>query len=418
MRDLALKMVQSFSDDAHLALFAQRLLGFLVADLNEGDGSLPALTSSTPFTQSRAKALLRATAVVDDPTLHDFERVVASPAGTRIALFTLLDTSKLSGNDEVQALAAVSTQSEIQNPQSTIEWLALSVAAFAWQKEYPLYQLDPASPPAAHSPAGQILKRAGHFLRQQVQRGATERDKLGKKLAFRPGANTPTLDTMPQEQPVAPVPPHFRMPIPVNYPEVANETIQVNSDEMNTNQTETPPAQPIRGETIVITDADLPSEPTPARQPAISISAAEVQAPTPPSPLPPSGVILPAPSRAVNSGQSRSGLTVAFRNAFRSEEMKTTKLRIIVQQYPDGPGVYGLQIKVSCKGIRSFVAGTTGRDGHFVAELPVRLTEGLTYDVDVTWPRDTGGETERKSITLNADRTQFTLPFYRRLAAS
>lgn len=410
MRDLALKMVQSFGDDAHLALFAQRLLGFLVTDLNEGAGA-------SPFTQSRAKALLRVAAVVDDPTLHDFERLVVSPAGTRIALFTLLDSAKLSGNDEIQALAAVSTQSPISEPQSPIEWLALAVAAFAWQKEYPLYQLDPASPPATHSPAGQILKRAGYFMRQQVQRGATERDKLAKKLAFRPGQqHTPTLATMPQEQPVAPVPPHFRMPIPVNYPEVANETLQVDTlDVPRDTPTMTPSnPSPVRGQPIVITEADLPSEPTLVRQPAISISTAEVQAPAPPRPLPPSGVILPAPSRAVNS-QSRPGLTMGFRNAFRAEEMKTTKLRVIVQQYPDGPGVYGLQIKVSCKGIRSFVAGTTSREGHFVAELPVRMSEGLTYDVDVTWPRDAGGETERKSITLNADRTQFTLPFYRRL---
>jgi hypothetical protein len=40
--------------------------------------------------------------------------------------------------------------------------------------------------------------------------------------------------------------------------------------------------------------------------------------------------------------------------------------------------------------------------------------EGLTYDVDLTWPRDFGGETERKAITMNADRTRFTLPFYHR----
>jgi hypothetical protein len=61
------------------------------------------------------------------------------------------------------------------------------------------------------------------------------------------------------------------------------------------------------------------------------------------------------------------------------------------------------------------VAGTTDRDGKFICELPVRAQSGLTYDVDVTWPRDAGGETERKSITLHADRTYFVLPFYRHL---
>ncbi|MEJ2750727.1 MAG: hypothetical protein P8183_22895, partial [Anaerolineae bacterium] len=74
-----------------------------------------------------------------------------------------------------------------------------------------------------------------------------------------------------------------------------------------------------------------------------------------------------------------------------------------------------LQVRVMCKGINSHVAGTTGRDGRFLCELPVRAQTGLTYDVDITWPRDMGSEVERKSITLNADRTEFTLPFYQRL---
>jgi hypothetical protein len=34
----------------------------------------------------------------------------------------------------------------------------------------------------------------------------------------------------------------------------------------------------------------------------------------------------------------------------------------------------------------------------------------------VTWPRDLGGEIERKSVTLNVDRTEFKLPFFRRLS--
>jgi hypothetical protein len=95
--------------------------------------------------------------------------------------------------------------------------------------------------------------------------------------------------------------------------------------------------------------------------------------------------------------------------------MKTTKLRVVVQEYPDGPGLYGLQVRVSCKGIKSYVAGTTNRDGEFLCQLPVHVHSGLTYDVDITWPREMNGEVERKSITLNADRTHFILPFYRHL---
>ncbi|MCB0035924.1 MAG: hypothetical protein KDE51_17960, partial [Anaerolineales bacterium] len=113
---------------------------------------------------------------------------------------------------------------------------------------------------------------------------------------------------------------------------------------------------------------------------------------------------------------STNPLTQALRGMFKSEEMKTTKLRVLVQEYPDGPGIYGLQVQVTCKGIKSYVAGTTDRNGRFICELPVRLTTGLTYDVDVTWPRAEGGDTEHKAITLNADRTEFRLPFYRRLS--
>jgi hypothetical protein len=62
------------------------------------------------------------------------------------------------------------------------------------------------------------------------------------------------------------------------------------------------------------------------------------------------------------------------------------------------------------------VAGTTSREGKFTCELPVPEATGLTYDVDLSWPREMGGETERKSITLNADRTRFMLPFFRQLS--
>ena len=96
--------------------------------------------------------------------------------------------------------------------------------------------------------------------------------------------------------------------------------------------------------------------------------------------------------------------------------LRSTKLRVIVQDVQDGPGLYGIQVQVRCKGINAHVAGTTNRDGVFLCELPVRVHSGLTYDVDITWPRDLGGEVERKSVTLNVDRTEFKLPFFRRLS--
>ena len=106
----------------------------------------------------------------------------------------------------------------------------------------------------------------------------------------------------------------------------------------------------------------------------------------------------------------------AVRQTFgRKEPLASTKLRVLVQEYPDGPGLYGLQVRVTCQGVKSYVAGTTNREGKFLCELPVRVNSGLTYDVDVTWPREMNNEIERKSITLNADRTEFNLPFYRRM---
>jgi hypothetical protein len=239
------------------------------------------------------------------------------------------------------------------------------------------------------------------FIRQQVQRGATERDKLAKKLEYRPdGGVSPSLETMPAAQEtIAPVPPYYRPPVPVRYPEVARETLQVTPTE--------PPAPPApavnRGTPIVISREEVEPTPNPpTRMPPITISREQVEGSRPPSPLPPSAVIMP--NSAV---EPKPSLTVAFRQMFRNEPMKTTKLRVMVQEYPD--------VRVTCPTIRSYVAGTTDRSGKFLCELPVRLTSGLTYDIDVTWPREHSGEVERKSITLNADRTEFALPFYRRL---
>lgn len=417
-------LIQAQPDTAHLAQFAGRVLAWLITDLNE----TPAGVSHAPaYTASRARALMRAAGTFDEPTWHDFQRLAETHEGMRVALFDLLEASSLAEDEEVQALAQVAAQS---NPTDTpaIEWLSLAIAAFAWKREYPLYQLDPASPPGPLSPAGQILTDAAHFIRQQVQRSATDREKLSRQLAFQAGSAN--LEQMQSDAPIAPLPPHFRTPIPVRYPEYSRETVAVNSDELAGEPT---PPTPVRGEPIVITEADLAGTPAsqpagqstpqqPVRMPPITISREQIEqttpaAPSPPSPLPPSAVVMPAPQRSTNP-QARTSLTMSIRSMFRQEDLKSTKLRVVVQEYPDGPGLYGLQVKVTCRGIKSFVAGTTDREGNFVAELPVRISEGLTYDVDVDWPREMGAETERKSITLNADRTEFRLPFYRRLTES
>lgn len=389
-------IVQTIREDSHLAPFARRLLAWLVSEAGRGPNE---------WTESRARALLRAASVVDDPTLHDFGRLVETPAGIRLAFYDLLQLTKLADVPEVATFAGLAGQTTDPTSPNKIEWLALSLAAFAWSRQFPLERLDPANPPDPHSPAGQIVTRTAHFIRQQVQRTATERDKMLRKLAT---PLTPSLEQMaPPPESVAPLPPYYRPPIPVRYPEVVNETVRIEATE--------PPAPPPIASHLVITEADLPGNPPaaspPVTMPTITIRPEQVTASNPPSPLPRSGVIMPGPT-----AEARPGMSLGLRQMFRGEEMKNTKLRVIVQQYPDGPGLYGLQVRVSCKGIKSYVAGVTDRDGHFVAELPVRLREGLTYDVDVTWPRDVGGQTERKSITLNADRTEFPLPFYHQLS--
>ena len=418
------KQLLQIQENEHLATFVSRLASWIMAEQNQETEETPALTAA------RARALLRAAGVVDDGTLSDFARLMESPAAQRLALFDLLEEAALA-EDDATAVKALAVRSQTA-AASTVDadagqedpLLALAMAVFARQRGYPLQQLDPASPPARHSPAGQILARTGQFLRKQVLRSATERDRLAQQLAYRPEQRTFTLAEMQAEEVIAPLPPHFRPPVPVRYPEVARETIRVCEEELGTGEQR---AQPVtRSEPLVITEEDLPPEEDepaqvetppreqrpPTRMPPISISREQTAPPVPPSPLPATGVVMPS-----STTESRAGLTVALRQMFRSEELRTTKLRVIVQAYPDGPGLYGLQVRVTCKGIKSYVAGTTNRDGHFLAELPVRLRQGLTYDVDVTWPRDMGGDTERKSITLHADRTEFKLPFYQRLNA-
>ncbi len=414
MQDSALKLIQTQPDLARLATFAQRLTTWLISDLNKSEEPAP------DFTESRAKALLRATDLLDDPTRHSFERLVGTgdfqETAVRIALFDLLESSGLGEDGEVAALAATSAAAAVESPPAAINWLSLSIAAFAWRSEYPLYQLDPASPPDPYSPAGQVLKRAAYFIRQQVQRSATERDKLGRQLTYDAAAaqhGAPSLDEMPPApNTLAPLPPYYRSPVPVRYPEVARETLELDVDESQQPAHETVTAV-TRGDPIKITTDDLDSsESTPMRQPAIQITPEQVK---PAAQTASANVVTPQPTGNVAAPNAQFSRSVQRKFARKKEAMKTTKLRVVVQEYPDGPGLYGLQVRVHCKGIKSHVAGTTNRDGRFTCELPVPLHSGLTYDVDVTWPREMDREVERKSITLNADRTQFVLPFYRQL---
>ncbi len=400
MQNAALELIQLVPDTNHLNFLAERLLVWLVSDLNRSDEAVP------DFTESRAKALLRASDLLDDPTRHSFDRLVEQETSIRIALHDLLNESELAESDEVAALVSTTAASSLNETPKSASWLSLAVAAFAWKSGFPLYQFDPASPPSPYSPAGQVLKRSAAFIRHQIQRSATEKDKLGKKLAYEPGSagsRASSLDDLEAVGVQPPLPPYYRPPIPVNYPEMTRETIQVEPDANSV----VPPVT--RGDPIKITNDDLSAaDPAPSYRAPIQITADQTQAqqPTPTRVVTPNATVAPGPSFADS---------VRKKFARSRESMKITKLRVKVQEYPDGPGLYGLQVRVTCQGIKSHVAGTTTREGNFVCELPVPEHSGLTYDVDVTWPRDLDNEIERKSITLNADRTEFQLPFYRSL---
>jgi hypothetical protein len=411
MQETAQKLIQAFPGKPQMAAFAARLLEWLNRDLNPQGEALA---------ESRARALLLAANVLDEPTRNSFYQVVESEQGTRLALYHLLRESRLAENEEIVVLAGASAGAAAGS-SLTSEWLALAVAAHAWRSGFLLDRLDPTSPPDPYSPAGQVLKRAAHFVRQEVQRSATERDKLGRKLGHVAGG-APALNDLRPDAPIAPLPPYYRPPVPERYPEYT-PGIEVAPEELE--QSAAPPA---RGETISISDNDLttgtpPAPSTPVTQPPLRIDASQLEPPAqpsaqPPAPRPPvarpSHVVMPDASASANTAAATSAVR---RQGRGRQAMRTTKLHIIVQEYPDGPGLYGLQVRVSSRGIRRYVAGTTNKDGEFICELPVQLDAGLTYDVDVTWPRDFGGEVERKSVTLNADRTHFNLPFYRTLKA-
>lgn len=393
MQDPAIELIRAFPGQPHLLLFTNRLNDWLLADLE---------SDSETFTESRARALLLAGDLLDDPTRNSFTSLVSHEVTIRLAIYDLLRETGLAENDDVQVLAARSAQTHAADAPANPPWLALIIAAYAWRSDFPLAQLDPASPPTAYSPAGQVLKRAAYFVRQQVQRSATDRDKLYRQVAYQAGSGRPqSLDGMQPGEPIAPLPPYYRPPIPERYPEYARETVQVDPQEVD--------VQPSvnRGDPISISKDDL-EEPrsAPSVQPAIRIDPSQVAPPPPPQP--PANVQLP-PATATTP--------VSRRDRRRRPPTKATKLRIMVQENPDGPGLFGLQVRVSAPAARQQVAGTTNQEGIFTCELPVYADVGLTYDVDVTWPRDFGGDTERKSITLNADRTMFVLPFYRTLKA-
>jgi hypothetical protein len=386
MTDPARDLVRDVADTPHLAAAAEQLCIWL---LREGGGN------ETALSESRARALLRVTGAVDDLTLADFARLTENASARRVALYDLLSDSGLAADSAAEQCIAGSRGKDAAT-EPAIPWLMLALLAYAWKRDYPAAELDPASPPIAHSPADRVVRDAGYFLRRQVQRAPTERERLARRLAFRgPRA---ARASAPSDTPMVPDPAIFRPPVPVRYSELSGEPLAVEVEASGVDSADE--AQPVtRGEPLVITEEDV-AEAAPER---VRIET------SPPAPLPRSGVVMPG-----NDSSARPGLTI--RNRRGRAAGATTKLRVVVQEYADGPGMYGVQVLVRSRSANVKVAGATNKDGHFLCQLPVHVDEGLTYQVEVSWPRDHGDAVERKAITLNADRTEFLLPFYPRYA--
>lgn len=262
MHESAQRQIQALPGKEQLITFAGRLLEWLNRDLNP---------RGEPLSESRARAMLLAANVLDEPTRHSFAQALESEQGMRLALYDLLRESGLADKEEIAALATATAGLSAPAAPASAEWLALAVAAHAWRSDFLLDRLDPAAPPDPYSPAGQVLKRAAYYVRQEVQRSATERDKLGRKLAHA-AAGPPTLDSMRPDAPIAPLPPYFRPPVPERYPEYT-PGLQLSSGEVET------PATPRREEPISISDADLspPAPSAPQPQPPLRIDASQLE---------------------------------------------------------------------------------------------------------------------------------------------
>lgn len=393
MEDAADRLLRSIKDE-QLTAFATQLATFVARE-----------AGNMALSESRARALLLTTAALDTPTLNDFGRIMSSPAYIRVALYDLLDSSELAADNGISAILPSG------GSDAAVEWLSLITGVFAHKADYPLDNLDPTSPPSQFSPAGQVISQTAGFVRRQVQRTATDRDKLAKKLAYSADMAQTLDDLSATGGLVAPVPPHFRTPIPVRYPEMSNQTIIIDESDAARRI----PGSVERGEPIRITEDDLVPP-----QRAITIVAGESR-PVPNAPTTSSSSTLSLPdvrvpdsvtNAARSATQAASEMASSVRKTISAEPLKMTKLRVVVQRYPDGPGIPGVQVKVQTKGVKKFVAATTNAEGVFLCSLPVRAHAGMTYYVDVIWPTELGGKRERKTITLNADRETFTLPYY------
>ena len=359
---------------------------------------------STPnhLLASKIRSVLIASNLLDDGVLREFNQVIERENGLRLALGDLFERFEAPADDLLLSPA-----------DAKCDWLVLVAAACAEQKGYDLENLDPSSPPALHSPAGLMLAQVADFFKAQTRRTATERDRLAKKLAFDSSALTQNQESAVAEPAQGGDDPNVRMPAPVTYFE-HNPPIKITEEDFDVE------SEPVV--TMPSVSLDLTAHPpTPEPEP-------EAETPVQPQTMPAIKITresLKPLSQRVSEQANQAWRDVGapaigrvadkVRDILTPEETTSTILRVQVMDRPNGSGIVGVQVTVTCKGIRSHVAGITDRDGAFVCELPVRESSGLTYDVTVSWPREMGSDREKKSITLSPDRGEFELPFFRSL---
>ena len=84
----AQRIIRELRDEMQIATFGARLKDWL------GKDQTPAGEQKTIFPESRARALLRATNLIDDAALKDFANLVAGEAASRVALYDLLSQNQ------------------------------------------------------------------------------------------------------------------------------------------------------------------------------------------------------------------------------------------------------------------------------------------------------------------------------------
>ncbi|MGH2537337.1 MAG: hypothetical protein ACRDHL_08095, partial [Candidatus Promineifilaceae bacterium] len=297
--------------DGRLAAFVRALNAWLQG---QAGGAGPGLT------EARAERLILAAGGLEPVALDKLRQGEANPAQLWLALRDLLAETGLDADPALSGSAGREPAERLASDQP-LPLLALTLAAFGHTVGYPAAYLDPAALPVAGSPAELVLRRAAAFWRRQLARSLAETQSLVRQLEAVPAAAVSLDGLAPPETPVAPLPPHFRPPVAVRYPEMARETLQLTAEE-----TQAPPAG-----RVVLTAADVEAEPG-----AIALNPADLPAPPPLPPVaPPALAPPPAPAPPPR---------LPSRRIPNRGPLRPVRLRVVVQRHPDGPGLVGVQV--------------------------------------------------------------------------